>query len=222
MHHDDGGAVWVLPQGPVQPAELRAAEHAGGVICLIKGVKQDPVHEGAGEQFDVLFLHLPEVIWAGEGGAEVIPMVVIAQRGMDLDAVVAEGLQMLHQGGVIFLLAIFEGAVAIDEDAEGLLRQSGDLPDAAVEVLHHAVAPGDGGGIGGDVGVGEEDPGLAATLCGGAEARCQYGGGGSFEPVATGQFRENGDGHGSTSFVGGGVLQEAQDWPLKDASWLQL
>ena len=116
---------------------------------------------------------------------------------MNLNGLLAQGLDAVGEGDVVLRFAVEIGAVTVDDEAKGLLANFEHLIGAAAQVFRHADAACVELFVRSDVGVGKQHPNLLRNLqrrqlCG---ERTQGGGGAVLQKAAAGK-RGQGDGHG--------------------------
>ena len=169
MRHDEGGLVGRIAQLTLDPHELGFTQHAGGFVDEIEGVEQDPVHLGAGDGGDVLVRHVHRALGVGrrradDGIEEVVAVVVVAEGAVNLNGLLAQRLDAVGEGDVVFRFAIEVGAVTVDDETEGLLADLEHLIGAAAQIFSHAGTACDERFVLSDVGVGKQDPDLLRNL----------------------------------------------------------
>jgi hypothetical protein len=117
VEHDDDGFGLAGVEGGLEPGELFGAEEAGGGFGFVEGVEEDEVGAGGGEEHDAAVGE--GVLFRGDGGGEVLAVVVVAEGEVDGEAGLAIGAEEGEDLGVVFGVAGVEGAVAVDDDLAG-------------------------------------------------------------------------------------------------------
>ena len=194
---DNGGLVRMSGELAGEPIQLGRAKFAGGGIGLLQGIELEPVGVLAGKK-----RHLPmfaDILRCGvlrERMAEMRTVIVVAE-GEAHRSGRAGGRDKMAERFVITGLPALHGEVAIDENEGGINRPSEEILHRGSEVIGHVHTPGNGPGIGGDVGIRKEGEGILVRRLGpvsGADGgrQSQRGGGerGALEKVAAGDWRE--------------------------------
>ena len=91
----------------------------------------------------------------GQGGAEAVAIVVVAQAEVDRQPGRAQRGEQLEEGRVVAALAGTEGEVAVDRRGGGAGREACHFGDHLAQVFGHRHLPQHRGRVGGDVDVGE-------------------------------------------------------------------
>ena len=188
---DDGGAVGAGVEFAGEPLLLVGAEETGALVGGFQGIEQEPVVAGGGENAD-LFGGDGGILGRieGEGLPEGFAVVVVAEEEVD-GGEGADGGEEFFKGGVIAGRGGVEGEVAAEDDGGGGDGPGEEFLDDGGEVGGHVHAMPGGGGVGGDMGVGEEENGIEVAGFGGKlgeEGRGEGGGqpgeGGAFQELA--------------------------------------
>jgi len=191
MTDDDGGAVGPGVEFAGEPLLLVGAEEAGALVGRFQGIEEEPVVAGGGKDADLLggdggVLGGVE----GEGLPEGFAVVVVAKEEVD-GSEGADGGEEFFKGGVIAGGGGVKGEVAAEHDGGGGDGPGEEFLDDGGEVGGHVHAMPGGGGVGGDMGVGEEENGIRVARFrgesgedGGSEGGGQPGEGGAFQELA--------------------------------------
>jgi hypothetical protein len=145
MGDDEGGLVRRIAQLALDPGELGLAEHAGSFVYEVEGVEQEPVHLGTGDGGDVFVWHIHDPLGVGrrrsdDGVEEVGAVVVVAEGAVNLDGLLPQRLDAAQKRDVVLADAFQIGAIAVHNEAEGLLADFEHLIGAAAQVFRHANA----------------------------------------------------------------------------------